>query len=376
MVIPEGLQTVIGFRLLGVPIGRLAAAAAILLVSILIRKMLLGFIRSKLERGDRAGADREEAGEQQQIPKRRLAATYLRAGFRRSLRPIGLAVLVLGLYLALEMLGLPDSLQIWTGRAFLLLIVIDVTWFLFGLIDGAADAMGALADRTESQLDDQLVPLLRKVAKGVVAALAIVFALQAMGYPVGGLLAGLGIGGIALALAAQDTVAGVFASVAIFLDRPFMVGDFIKVGDQIGTVEEIGIRSTRLRTVEKTLVSIPNKILMDERIDNWSMRPMRRVDMKIGVTYSTTPDQMEGLLSDVRTYLASNRDVDDEMILVNFTEFSDSSLDIEMRFFVRTVDYAEWLDMRERINLDVMRMVASRGLSMAFPSTSIYMEKG
>ena len=379
MILPDGVREIAGFELLGIPVGRFVLAFLVIVVSLALRKLILSIVERRMARrqgragepGEAAeGADEDTAAE-----RRRRALEYLSSGVRRASRPLGLAVVILGIYFALEVLSLPSGITLWTGRLFLALIVFDVMWFLFGLVDGAAEATGAIAEKTESQLDDQLIPLLRKVAKIVVSALAIVFLLQAMGYPVGGLLAGLGIGGIALALAAQDTVAGVFASVAIFLDRPFMVGDFISVGGLIGTVEEIGIRSTRLRTVEKTLVSIPNKILMDERIDNWSMRPMRRVSLTLGVTYETNADQMEKLLEDIRSCLAANTDVDDEMILVNFTEFGDSSLDVQCIFFLRTVDYAEWLRMRERINLDLMRVVADDGLSIAFPSTSVYIEK-
>lgn len=154
-----------------------------------------------------------------------------------------------------------------------------------------------------------------------------------------------------------------------------MVGDFVQVGSVSGTVEEVGLRSTRIRTLGKTLVTIPNKEIVDSTIDNLSKRPMRRCEINLGITYSATAEQMAELVTGLRALL-----VDDEMAVhdgsnVHFTTFGDSSLNIEMVFFINTADYSTFLQSRQEINIKIMHLVQELGLDFAFPSTSVYLEK-
>ena len=335
------------------PAGRVGAALAVFVLTLFIR----GIVRALMLRKGARGKG------------------FLRALIARERTPVSFLILILGIYAAVRVLPVSGGLIIWTNRILLLLGTFDVVWLLLRVTDAVSDSMTDLAEGTESQLDDQLVPIMRKAAKVLIVALGIVFYMQAMGYPVSGIVAGLGIGGLAVALAAQDTLSGLFASVAIFLDRPFMVGDFVKVGDVIGTVEEIGLRSSRIRTIGKTLVTIPNKQIIDDVVDNWSLRPMRRTEITVGVTYDTTPGKMEELLARLRTMLDENPDVDDAMKIVNFTTFASSSLNVELKFFLSTADYIEWLNMLEKVNLEIMNIVSGLGLEFAFPSTSVYLEK-
>jgi MscS family membrane protein len=343
-------RDVFEFTVGSVPVGRMAAGILVVLAALVVRKIVIGLFR----RGLRSGMD--------SFPFELL---------HELAKPAGSMVLLMGVTLAVAMVRPPEAVRVWTDRILNFALTCFVVWALFRTIDAVAHSMRSLATSTESRLDDQLLPVLRKLAKVVVTALAVVFYLQVLGYPVTGIIAGLGIGGIAIALAAQDSLSGIFASVTIFLDRPFMVGDFVSVAGVSGTVEEIGLRSTRLRTPDKTLVTIPNKEIVNTDIDNMSLRPMRRIDMSIGLTYDTTARQMEDLLGAIREYLAGNRDVDDQMVLVNFTEFGDWSLKIDLKFFLKTTDYNEYLAMRERINLSLMKIVDEHGLSMAFPTSTV-----
>lgn len=347
------LGSAIDYQVGGFPLGRAAAALLVVAATLAVRGIVRAVMRRRGARGQ----------------------GFLKALVCRARTPISFLILILGLYAAVRILPVSGTLILWTKRLLLLLGTFDVVWLLIRTIDAVSDSMTDLADGTESQLDDQLVPIMRKAAKVLIVALGVVFYMQAMGYPVSGIVAGLGIGGLAVALAAQDTLSGLFASVAIFLDRPFMVGDFVKVGDTIGTVEEIGLRSSRIRTVGKTLITIPNKQIIDDVVDNWSLRPMRRTEITVGVTYDTTPEQMEELLSRLRTMLDESPDVDDAMKIVNFTTFAASSLNVELKFFLKTADYIEWLDMLEKVNLRIMHIVSGLGLDFAFPSTSVYLEK-
>jgi len=189
-----------------------------------------------------------------------------------------------------------------------------------------------------------------------------------------GLVAGLGVGGLAVALAFQDTLGNFFGSIFILLDRPFAVGDWIKVGDVEGIVEDIGFRSTRIRTFPKTVVSVPNKTVASTTVDNWSKMPKRRVRQTVGVTYETTPEQMEHAVAAIREIVQNDEGVDKEYIVVRFTEFGDSSLNILVYYFTTAVGFADHAATRERINLAIMRTLENLGLSIAFPTHTVYLE--
>ncbi|MHA1575090.1 MAG: mechanosensitive ion channel family protein, partial [Alphaproteobacteria bacterium] len=223
-------------------------------------------------------------------------------------------------------------------------------------------------------LDDQLVPLLRKTLKTVVSIIIFLWMIQLMGYKVSALLAGLGIGGLAVALALQDTLANLFASIIILLDQPFRVGDRIVVENTDGVVEEIGLRSTRIRTLSKTLVSIPNKIVSESTIDNIDKMPKRKISQVIGITYDTTASQMEQVLVELKKIISDDKGIDKDFFVVRFTDFGDSSLNIEIIYFTVTVDYDAHLAVKEKINLAIMRKIEELGLSMAFPSRTVYIK--
>ena len=194
---------------------------------------------------------------------------------------------------------------------------------------------------------------------------------DALGAHVETFLAGLGIGGLALALAAQDTIANMFGSFVVVLDQPFTVGDAVRIAGNEGTVEDIGLRSTRLRTAERTLIIVPNKTVASEAITNLSRMPQRRVEQTIGLTYDTTPEKMEAILGDLRALIPSDPDVHKGPVTVNFSQFSESSLDIKIVYYTASPDWQKHMDVRERVNLKIMRAVAARGLAFAFPTQTV-----
>jgi len=292
-------------------------------------------------------------------------------------KPFGWLLLLAGLAMAVWVLRLPvepTNVKRFAFGVLKVLLVADVLWFLFRFVDVVAIYLAHLAGRTDSTLDDQLVPLVRKALKVTVALLMTVWVVQLLGYNITSLLAGLGVGGLAVALALQDTLANFFGSVFIFMDRPFMVGDMVEIEGTQGTVEQIGFRSTRIRTWPATLVSIPNKTVASTKIDNWSRMPKRRVSQTVGVTYETTADEMEQAVAAIRGILESDEGVDQEYIVVRFSEFGASSLDILVYYFTRAVAWADHLETKERVNLAIMRALRGMGLSIAFPTTTVYFE--
>lgn len=291
-------------------------------------------------------------------------------------RPFGYFLLWLGLAAAVSVLPLAAESNVndLVYGMLTVLIVADVIWLLFRIVDVLVAYLAQLAARTQSKLDDQLIPLIRKALKITIAVICLVTLLQLFGYNVSSLIAGLGIGGLAVALALQDTLGNFFGSVAIFLDRPFAVGDWVKIGDVEGTVEEIGFRSTRIRTWPATLVAMPNKKVSEAVIDNWSRMPKRRVTQTVGVTYETTADQMERIVASIRRIVTADRDVDQEFIVVHFNEFGESSLNILVYYFTKPIGFADHVAARERVNLAIMRAVSEQGLSIAFPTRTVYLQ--
>jgi MscS family membrane protein len=292
--------------------------------------------------------------------------------------PLSLFALLLGIYFAGRILTAGytnlEGLSATIAKA---LIILLLAWMAYRLIDAVALYFQEKAAHTETRFDDQIVPLLRKAAKVFVGILAFVLVVQNLGYSVSGLLAGLGIGGLAFALAAKDTIANLFGSVTILIDRPFRVGDWISVDDSTeGVVEEIGLRSTRIRTFAKTLVSIPNQSLANAQVNNHSLMPRRRIKMTVGVTYDTRPDQMREAVRRIEGWIRGHQGFSQDFMLIKFTDFAASSLDIFVYCFTVTTDWSEYLSLRQELNLAIMDILAEVGLSIAFPTRTVHLVDG
>lgn len=290
--------------------------------------------------------------------------------------PLGALVYIIGFFISISMLNLSDGMALVVLRIFQASTMTVVFWGLLRVVDVFAEVMVDVAKERDMGVY-HFIPLLKKTARVFLIVIAVVLVVQNLGYSVGSLLAGMGIGGLALALAAQESLANFFGSVSIVADRPFKVGDWIQIGSRVdGDVEEIGLRSTKVRTWSKSLMTIPNKILANEIIENWSRMPKRRVKQYIGVTYSTGPESMEGLVEDIRKLLREDEGVNQDFILVNFTDFGDSALQILVYYFTSTTAWLAHMDIRQRINLKIMRAVEARGSSIAFPTRTLHIESG
>ncbi len=289
--------------------------------------------------------------------------------------PLAWFILTFGLYLAALWLRLPVDIFFVVERLYRLAVIVIVGWALLRSTALLSEVLKTVTSRTKSDLDDHLVPLVTRIGRVVVFVLIAVFLAQEFGFNVGGLLAGLGVAGMAFALAAKDTLSNWFGALMIYTDRPFDIGDWVKTSSLEGVVEDIGLRSTRIRTFSKTVVSVPNSSLANDVIENFSRMPIRRIYFKFGVTYSTTPAQMRETLERIKDILREHPDVDQTFWLVKFTEFTDSALSIMLYFFTTTTDWQRYLAIREGINLQILERIAEIGVQAAFPSQSIYMEK-
>lgn len=211
------------------------------------------------------------------------------------------------------------------------------------------------------------------ILRGAVVGFGTLAMIAALGYPVGTVLAGLGIGGLALAFGAQKTVENLFGSIALAIDQPFRIGDFVKVDDFVGTVEDIGLRSTRFRTLDRTVVSIPNGSLADQRLESFQVRDRMRLATTIGLTYDTTRSQMQTVLAGFDRVLRSHPRIWPDAVVVRFKEYAASSLDIEIMAWFAVPTWGEFQECREQVLLDFMGVVEDAGASFAFPTRTVHL---
>jgi len=291
-------------------------------------------------------------------------------------KPASWLILILGIVASLHYLEPPLSsfpLIDMADKIGRMLAIALGAWFTWRLIDGLNAYFIAHAKQTKSALDNQLIPFIAKTLKLFLALTFFLVLAQNMGYSISGLIASLGIGGLAVAMAAKDSISNIFGSIMILVDRPFTVGDWIKTKDFEGVVEEVGFRSTRIRTFAKTLVNVPNSQLANMVIDNIDAMPKRRVKMRIGITYKTTPAMMQEAIAAIEAILKNHVGVDQDFCLVKFDEFEDSSLSIFLYYFTKSTVWAEYLQVRQEINLEMMHALEALNLEFAFPSRSLYL---
>lgn len=300
-------------------------------------------------------------------------------------KPLGSFLLLIFIYIACEQLSFPSSWHLVAADQFGLrlvlfalyetLLLLCIVWIGVRIVDFAGLIFMARAAKDDNKMNDQLIPFAVDILKIVVWTLGIFLILGTVFHlNVGSLIAGLGIGGLAIALAAKDTLENLFGSFTIFLDKPFIIGDLVKVGEITGTVEKIGFRSTRLRTFEKSYVTIPNKKMVDAELDNLTMRTSMRVQFPIGLRYDTAPSTIKNIISGVTQHLKSHPKVDEDFV-VRLSSLGESSLQIFTLYYVETADWNEYMNIREDINFLIMETVHSQGAEFARPGSSIWIEK-
>jgi MscS family membrane protein len=290
----------------------------------------------------------------------------------RAVGPIGALVMILVWGLGIVWLGLPVAVFSLYYRAVKVVAIIVVMVVAYRLVDVASNVLDRRADATDTRFDDLLVPLIRKSVKVFVVAVGLVTIAETVGQDITALLAGLGLGGLALALAAQDTVRNLFGSLTILLDRPFQVGDWVVVGGVEGTVEEVGFRSTRIRTFYNSLITLPNSNLISASVDNLGDRTYRRWKTTLGLTYDTPPEKIDAFCEGVRELILQHPYTRKNYFHVYFNDFGGSSLNVLLYMFFETPDWSTELRERHRLAVDILRLAADLGVEFAFPSQTMY----
>lgn len=283
--------------------------------------------------------------------------------------------LTAGLWLlGLRFLGLPDRLQVTLLSVSLFAGVLGLVWASIALISAVSARLLARAELTNTRLDEILVTLLASVAKIGAVVLGLVLLAEGLALPYQSVLAGIGIGGLAVAIAARDTVANFFGSAVLISDRPFKRGDLVEVMGHIGEVERVGIRSTHIRTYEDSVVVIPNSSLVNEMIDNRGRRRRRKVDVIIGVQYDSPAGKVQRLVDELRALVERQPTGYGDATLVGLWDFGSSSVDVRLWCYLEVQTLAQERIERHRLLLDVFRLVESLGLSFAFPTQTLHLE--
>lgn len=292
------------------------------------------------------------------------------------LRPLGLMAMAMMWWSGLNMLGLPDTALVILLVAVKLLVSLSGIWSAFRIVDIFDALWTSKALKTHNKFDDLLVPMLSKSLKVFVVVIGIVFAADNLNIDVTSLLAGLGLGGLAFALAAKDLLGNFFGSVTVLLDRPFSIGDWVVIGDIEGSVEEVGFRSTRVRTFYNSLVTMPNSILTTTKIDNMGARRYRRMTHKLSVTYDTNPEQIEAFCEGIRKIIQMHPYMRKDFYHVYFNEYGAASLNILVYVFWATPDWSTELRERHRFLLDILRLARQLEVEFAFPTQTLYLKRG
>ena len=286
--------------------------------------------------------------------------------------PIRLLMLVVAIHGIVMLFGLPLLLRQFWSRVALALAVIGMTWLLSRLIDILAELTHRHLDRQSRPHNATTVGLLRRLGKVTVMVAGALVILYAAGVNITAALAGLGVGGIAVAFAAQKTLENLFGGITITSDQPVRVGDFCRFGDQVGTVEDIGLRSTRIRTPDRTLVSVPNGHLSSISLENFGVRDKIWFHPTIQLRYETSADQLRYVLAEIRRMLYAHPRVESQSARIRFAKFGACSLDLEVFAYVQATDYAVFLEVQEDLLLRIMDIVETSGTSFAFPSHTAY----
>lgn len=293
--------------------------------------------------------------------------------------PLLFGVILMAMWVALRRLDFGDKVDRYIGEAYKVLTVVNITWFFKCLVHALIiEYLSPNPDdasvKSRRNFDEHKITLLKKTATAIIWTIGAIVALSSIGLKLGAVLGALGVGSIAFALAAQDTIKNIFGGFTILADGTFRIGNRIKVAGYDGIVEDVGIRSTRIRTFEKRVVIIPNYKIVEGALENVSEEPMFRVKIILGLVYGTSPAKMQRALEILRQIAVDNPKVDDDSVVASFTDFNDFALGITYIYFIKKGE--DVLMTQSEVNVEILTRFNAEGLDFAFPTQTLYMEKG
>ncbi|MXR21378.1 mechanosensitive ion channel family protein [Halobacterium bonnevillei] len=289
--------------------------------------------------------------------------------------PIVLLGVIFGVAVGREFLTPVEPLQSVLNASIEIPVVVSIAWIAVRLTDGFIDTyVMEYAEETESKLDDELVPIASRITNIAIVSIAGIVILDSVGYDVTAIIASLGVGGIAVAFASRKTMADVFGGAHILSTKPFLVGDVVDVNGTAGTVEEIGLRTTRIRDFDGRTVTIPNSDIANAEVTNITSEPSRRVKTFVGLNYDTTPSEMDAAIALAAETARGVDGVDSEQTGAWFWEYGDSAMQIRLDYFI--TDLRRWKAIRDEVNRSIQRAFADAGFDMAFPTRTVRIEQG
>ncbi len=302
---------------------------------------------------------------------------------RLSRKPVKFLVRSLALIMSFNMFlagtevpaALSKTLRTGSAHLFKAIVIISVCWIITRLTSHIDHLTAEFKVLFDVELNKMVAPFISKMLNVIIWSLAVMMIASEFGFDVNGFVAGMGLSGLAVALAGKSMLANVFGGFAILGDKTFDIGDWI-VSDGIeGTVENISLWSTKVRTFDKGLVTVPNETLAGTKILNYSRRDQRRVSFNLGITYSTPKEKVAQVVENIKQMLVEHPKVANDIILVNFEKFGDSALEIKIYYFAITAVWSDYLDIREDVNLKIMEVLNDNEVEVAFPSVTIYKSK-
>jgi len=339
----------------GIPLGNLIVAFSILALFLLFRRFFTTIIMSFL----------------QKLTK--YTETYYDDRIVSALKgPVSFAFILVGLHLffAIIFKETPFIKNVLNS-----LIIFDIFWMIIAIANALRGMFYHATSRFNPDLSKEMGDFILKLIKILIGGIGFASILQVWGINVTALIASLGLGGLAFALAAKDTASNLFGSFALLADKSIRIGEWVKVGNVEGVVESIGMRTTKLRSFEESLLTIPNQMIANTPIENFSRRGIRRIKLNVGLTYGTNKEQIVHIVEEIKEMLQAHESISKkDTLLVTFKSFGDSSLNIMVYAFANSANWEKYLDIREDIHVKIMGIVEKNGSSFAFPSRSIYIE--
>ncbi len=342
--------------LLGIPIYKWLSALLVFLFFLILRRLFSFFVRK--------------------VVRRIILRTKTKLDdkiLKLLISPLRYLLLVFGLWSSLKILGVKGE---FFNHFIKSLLIIAVFWTFYNAVNIFKSEIYKFSAKFGKDLSQEIGNFFIKTLKVLIIALSVVAILQEWGINVSAFVASLGLGGLAFALAAKDTVANLFGGLTILADKSMKLGDWVKVGSVEGIVEDIGLRTSKIRTFEKSLITVPNSYIANNPIENFSRRQNRRIKMYIGLTYDTPVSTVQKIVKEIREMLIKHPRIDKNLtLLVYFDQFGDSSLNIFIYTFTDTADWEEYLAIKQDVMFKIMEIVEKNGSAFAFPSESIYIEK-
>lgn len=297
-------------------------------------------------------------------------------GFVKKIASIGSILLVVwAIKVLTPLLQLPIKFSAFVQVSLRIVLTVLIVLLCLRIINLIKAYLTRISDQTASRMDDQIIPILNQIARIIVIVAGILQILRFLEFNITALIAGVSIGGLALALAAQDTVKNFLGSVMIFADRPFQIGDWIEGDGFMGTVVEVGFRSTRIKIPDTSVISVPNGNMANVSVVNKGVREFRLFNTNVGLTYDTPPALIEAYIDGIKKILIEHPEVSNESFYVYFTNMGSSSLDIFVRAYMVASTYDDELRIKQSLYLSILRWAEHLGVRFAFPSTTMYVEE-